>query len=100
MRWHVNMKGLPLAIAALVLSAGLAWAACPTGLGGGTTSVVDIRGVLTLTACDQTWLRGADSGRLGWIRAGSMTFVTEPGQRLELRGGGISVESPGIPIRR
>jgi hypothetical protein len=74
---------------------GLAWAECPTGLGGGATYGVDLRGVLTLTACDQTWLQGVESGRRVRIRVGSMTFVTEPGDRLQLRGGGMSVKPPG-----
>jgi hypothetical protein len=99
-RWHVRMMGLPLTIAALVLSAGLAWAECPTGLGGGTRYVVDLRSVLTLTACDRTWLRGVESGRRVRIKVGSMTVVTEPGARLQLRGGGISVKPPAIPILR
>jgi hypothetical protein len=94
------MKGIPLTIAALVLSAGLAWAECPTGLGGGTTYVLDRRGVLTLTACDQTWLRGVDSGRQVRILLGSMTFVAGPAARLQLGGGGINLQPHGLPIRR
>jgi hypothetical protein len=93
-------KGIRLTIAALALSTGLAWAECPTGLGGGITYGVDIRGVLTLTACDQTWLRGVESGRLVRIKVGAMTVVTEPGDRLQLRGGGISLKPPGIPTLR
>ena len=89
-------KSLRLTIAALVLSTGLARAQCPTGLGGGITYGVDIRGVLTLTACDQTWMRGVESGRQFRIKAGAMTFVAEPGNQLQLRGGGISVQPPGI----
>jgi hypothetical protein len=90
MRWHViTMKGLPVAIAALVFSAGLAWAECPTGLGRGITHGVDIRGVLTLTTCDQTWLRGVESDRRLRIKVGAMNFVSEPGQQSQLRGGGI-----------
>lgn len=88
-------KGIRLTIAGLVLSAGVAWAECPTGLGGGAIYGVDLRGVLTLTACDQTWLQGVESGRRVRIRVGSMTFVTEPGDRLQLRGGGMSVKPPG-----
>jgi hypothetical protein len=65
------MKSLSLTIAALVLSTGLAGAACPTGLSGGATYVVDLRGVLTLTACDQTWLRAAESGRRVRITVGT-----------------------------
>jgi hypothetical protein len=94
------MKGLQLTITTLVFSTGLAWAQCPTGLSGGPTYVVDMRGVLTLTACDQTWLRGVESGRKVRIRVGSMSFVTEPGDQLQLRGGGIGVKPPGTPIRR
>jgi hypothetical protein len=94
------MQGLALTIAALVLSVGLAWAQCPTGLSGGATYVVDLRGVLTLTACDQTWMSGVASGRQVRIAVGSMTVVTEPGDQLQLRGGGISVKPPGIPIPR
>jgi hypothetical protein len=86
------MQGIPLTIAALVLSAGLAWAQCPTGLGGGTTDVLDRRGVLTLTACDRTWLRGVDSGRQVRILVGPMTFVAGPAARLQLGGGGISLQ--------
>jgi hypothetical protein len=89
-------KSLRLTIVALILSTGLAWAQCPTGLGGGITYGVDIRGVLTLTACDQTWMRGVESGRQFRIKAGAMTFVAEPGNQLQLRGGGISVQPPGI----
>jgi hypothetical protein len=88
-------KSIRLTIAGLILSAGLTWAECPTGLGGGATYMVDLRGALTLTTCDQTWLRGMESGRRVRIRVGSMAFVTEPGDRLQLRGGGISVEPPG-----
>jgi hypothetical protein len=93
-------KGLPLTIAGLVLSTGLAWAECPTGLGGGITYGVDIRGVLTLTTCDQTWLRGVESGRQVRIKVGAMNFVSEPGNQLQLRGGGISLKPPGRPILR
>ena len=88
-------KGIQLTIAALVLSAGLASAECPTGLGGGITYGVDIRGVLTLTACDQTWLRGVASGRRVRIKVGSMTVAAEPGDRLQLHGGGIRVKPRG-----
>jgi hypothetical protein len=94
------MKGIPLTIAALVLSAGLAWAACPTGLGGGKTYVVDMRGVLTLIACDQTWLRGVESGRRVRIMVGHMAVVAEPGARLQLSGGGIRLQAQGIPRLR
>jgi hypothetical protein len=87
-------KGLGVTIAALVLSTGLAGAACPTGLSGGATYVVDLRGGLTLTACDQTWLSGVESGRRVRIKAGSMTLVVEPGDRVQLRDGGISVKPP------
>jgi hypothetical protein len=93
-------KGIWLTVAALVLSTGLAWAECPTGLGGGATEVVDIRRILTLTACDQTWLRGVDSGRRVRIQVGAMTFVSELGAQLQLRGGGISLKPPGRPILR
>ena len=89
-------KSLRLTIATLVLSTGLAWAECPTGLGGGLTYGVDIRGVLTLIACDRTWMRGVESGRHVRIKAGAMTFVSEPGNQLQLRGGGITVQPPGI----
>jgi hypothetical protein len=81
-------------IATLVLSAGLAGSECPTGLSGGATYVVDLRGVLTLTACDQTWLRGVESGRRVRITVGSMTVVVEPGDRIQLRDGGVSVKPP------
>jgi hypothetical protein len=94
------MKGLLLSIAALMLSAGLAWAQCPSGLGGGTTYVVDLRGVLTLTACDQTWMRGIESGRQVRILVGSMTFIVEPGARLQQDRGSISLKPPGIPSLR
>ncbi len=94
------MKGIPLTIAALVLAAGLAWAECPTGLGGGKTYVLDMRGVLTLTACDQTWLRGVESGRRVRILVGHMTFVAEPAARLQLGGGGISLTPQGLPSLR
>jgi hypothetical protein len=86
-------KGLGVTIAALVLSAGLAGAECPTGLSRGATYVVDPRGVLTLTTCDQTWLRGVASGRRVRIKVGSMTVV-DPGDRLQLRDGGVSVKPP------
>jgi hypothetical protein len=89
-------KSLRLTIAALVLSTGLARAQCPTGLGGGITYGVDIRGVLTLTACDRTWMRGVDSGRRVRIKAGAMTFVAEPGHQLQLHRGGISVQPSSI----
>jgi hypothetical protein len=75
-------KGIWLTVAALVLSTGLAWAECPTGLGGEATEVVDIRYVLTLTACDQTWLRGVESGRRVRIKVGAMNVVADPGARL------------------
>jgi hypothetical protein len=94
------MQGKPLTIAALVLAAGLAWAECPTGLGGGTTYVLDMRGVLTLTACDQTWFGGVASGRRVRILVGQMTVVTEPGARLQLSGGGLSLTPQGLPSRR
>jgi hypothetical protein len=94
------MKGLQVTIAALVLSAGLAWAQCPIGLGGGQTYVVDMRGVLTLIACDQTWLRGVESGRRVRLLVGHLSFVAEPGARLQLGGGGISMKPPGIPLLR
>jgi hypothetical protein len=94
------MQGIPLTIAALVLSAGLAWAQCPTGLGGGTTYVLDRRGVLTLTACDQTWVRGVDSGRPVRILVGPMTVVAGPAARLQLGGDGITLQPQGLPIQR
>jgi hypothetical protein len=94
------MKGLPLTIAALALSAGLAWAGCPTGLGGGQTYVLDMRGVLTLTACDQTWVSGVASGRRVRILVGHMTVVAEPTVRLQLGGGGISLTPQGLPMLR
>ena len=94
------MKGIALTIAALVLSAGLARAECPTGLGGGATYVLDRRGVLTLTACDRTWLRGVESGRQVRILLGHMTFVAGPAAWLQLGGGGISLKPQGLPIRR
>jgi hypothetical protein len=98
---HANQcawKSIQLTIAALVLSAGLASAECPTGLGGGITYGVDIRRVLTLTTCDQTWLRGVESGRQVRITVGAMNVVAEPGAQLQLRGGGISLKPLGIPI--
>jgi hypothetical protein len=94
------MQGIPLTIAALVLAAGLAWAECPTGLGGATTYVLDLRGVLTLTACDQTWLSGVASGRRVRILVGQMTVVAEPDARLQLGGGGLSLTPQGLPSRR
>jgi hypothetical protein len=94
------MKGIPLPIAILMLSAGLAGAQCPTGLGGGTTYVVDMRGVLTLTTCDQTWMSGVESGRQVRILVGSMTFIVEPGKRLQQDRGDISLKPPGIPSLR
>jgi hypothetical protein len=94
------MQGIPLTIAALVLSAGLAWAQCPTGLGGGTTDVLDRRGVLTLTACDRTWVRGVDSGRQVRILVGPMAVVAGPAARLQLGGGGITLQPQGLPFRR
>jgi hypothetical protein len=95
-----TMKDIPLTIAALVLSAGLAWAECPTGLGGGTTYVVDMRGVLTLTACDQTWMSGVESGRQVRILVGSMTFVVEPGWRLQQDRGSFTLKPLGTPSPR
>jgi hypothetical protein len=56
---------------------------------------VDLRGVLTLTACDQTWLQGLESGRRVRIKVGSMTFVVEPGDRVQLRDGVMGVQPPG-----
>jgi hypothetical protein len=94
------MKGISLTIATLMLSAGLAWAQCPTGLGGGTTYVLDMRGVLTLTACNQTWMSGIESGRQVRILVGSMTFVVEPGTPLQQDRGSISLKPPGIPSLR
>jgi hypothetical protein len=89
-------KSLRLTVAALVLSTGMAWAECPNGLGGGITYRVDMRGVLTLTACDRTWMGGVESGRRVRIKTGAMTFVAELGDQLQLFEGGISVQPPGI----
>jgi hypothetical protein len=61
---------------------------------------IDIRGVLTLIARDRTWMRGMDPGRRVRIKASAMTFVSEPGHQLQLHRGGITVQPPGIPIRR
>jgi hypothetical protein len=94
------MQGISLTLATLMLSAGLAWAQCPTGVGGGTTYVLEMRGVLTLTACDQTWMSGVESGRQVRILVGSLTFVAEPGERLQQDRGRISLKPPGIPSLR
>jgi hypothetical protein len=85
------MTGTLVTIAALVLSAGLAWAQCPSGLGGGKTYVVDTRGVVTLTACDQTWVNGVESGRRVRILLNHMTVVGGPAAPLTWDRGGMSL---------
>jgi hypothetical protein len=94
------MTGTLVTIAALVLSAGLAWAQCPSGLGGGTTYVVDAQGVVTLTACDQTWVTGVNQGRRVRILLHHMTVVVEPAALPTLDRGGISLTPQGMPIGR
>jgi hypothetical protein len=94
------MTGTLVTIAALMLSAGLAWAQCPSALGGSKTYVIEARGVVTLTTCDQTWLKGVEHSRRVRILLNHMTFVVEPTAPPTLGRGGISLTPQGTQIVR